>query len=57
MNENGIMCLARIGKDGKFAKLNPPEPIIVAPLKVGAAWDSNGEVAGIKMRQHFTVVG
>lgn len=57
VNENGIMCVARSGKDGKIAKLNPPEPIIVAPLKVGAAWDSNGEVAGIKMRQHFTVVG
>ncbi|HWM25635.1 MAG TPA: hypothetical protein VNP98_12495 [Chthoniobacterales bacterium] len=57
VNENGVMCLARSGKDGKIAKLNPPEPVIVGPLKVGAAWDSSGEVAGIKMRQHFTVVG
>ncbi len=57
VNDNGIMCLARSGKDGKITKLNPPEPIIVAPLKIGAAWDSSGEVAGIKMRQHFTVVG
>lgn len=56
VNENGIMSLARSGKDGKIAKLNSPEPIIVAPLKVGAAWDSSGEVAGIKMHQHFTVV-
>lgn len=56
VDENGITCLARSGKDGKISKLNPPEPIIVAPLKVGVAWDSSGEVAGIKMRQHFTVV-
>ncbi len=56
VNENGVMCLARSGKDGKITKLSPPEPIIVAPLKVGAAWDSSGEVAGIKMRQHFTIV-
>ncbi|HEV2841051.1 MAG TPA: hypothetical protein VGW39_07000 [Chthoniobacterales bacterium] len=56
VDENGIACLARSGKDGNITKLNPPEPIIVAPLKVGTAWDSNGEVAGIKMRQHFTVV-
>jgi hypothetical protein len=56
VDENGIVCLARGGKDGKVTKLSPAEPIIAAPLKVGAAWDSNGEVAGIKMRQHFTVV-
>lgn len=55
-DENGVACLARSGKDGKIAKLNPPEPVIVAPLNVGATWDSSGEVAGIKMRQHFTVV-
>lgn len=57
VSESGIMCLARSGKDGKIAKLNPPEPVIVAPLKVGASWDSSGEVAGIKMHQRFTVVG
>ena len=55
-DENGIVCLARSGKDGKITKLNPPEPIIAAPLKVGAAWDLESEVLGIKMHQHFTVV-
>jgi hypothetical protein len=56
IDENGIACLARSGKDGKVAKLNPPEPIIAAPLKVGAAWELEGEVFGIKMHQRFTVV-
>ena len=56
VDENGIACLARSGKDGKITKLNPPEPIIAAPLKVGAAWELEGEVAGIKMHQRFTVV-
>jgi hypothetical protein len=56
VSEQGIVCVARSGKDGKIAKLNPPETIIAAPLQVGAAWDSEGEVAGIKMHQHFTVV-
>src|ERR1700730_14045209 len=55
-DENGIVCLARSGKDGKITKLNPPEPLIAAPLKVGAAWDLESEVLGIKMHQHFTVV-
>jgi hypothetical protein len=56
VNEQGIVCLARSGKDGKMSKLNPPEIIVPAPLKVGAAWDSEGEVLGNKIHQHFTVV-
>jgi hypothetical protein len=56
VNEHGIVCLARSGKDGKIAKLDPPETIIAAPLKVGASWDLEGEVAGIKIHQHFNVV-
>lgn len=56
VDENGVACLARSGKDGKIAKLNPPEPIIAAPLKVGAAWELEGEAAGMKMHQRFTVL-
>lgn len=56
VDDKGIVCLARSGKDGKITKLNPPEPIIAAPLKVGAAWELEGEAAGVKMHQHFTVV-
>lgn len=55
-DENGIVCLARSGKDGKITKLNPPEPIIAAPLKVGTAWELESEVAGIKTHQHCTVM-
>jgi hypothetical protein len=56
VDEKGIACLARGGKDGKIAKLNPPDPIIVAPLKVGGAWELEGEAAGMKMHQRFTVL-
>ena len=56
VDEKGVACLARSGKDGKIAKLNPPEPIIAAPLKVGAAWEAEGEAAGMKMHQRFTVL-
>jgi hypothetical protein len=55
-DEKGVLCLARSGKDGKIAKLNPPEPIIAAPLKVGGTWETEGEAAGMKMHQHFTVL-
>lgn len=56
VDEKGVVCLARGGKDGKITKLNPPEPIIAAPLKVGGAWESEGEAAGMKMHQRFTVL-
>ncbi len=56
VDEKGIACLGRIGKDGKLVKLNPPEPIIAAPLKVGGTWESEGEAAGVKMHQRFTVL-
>jgi hypothetical protein len=56
VDEKGIICLARSGKDGKITKLNPPAPIIVAPLKVGAAWEFEGEAAGITTHQHCTVL-
>jgi hypothetical protein len=56
VDEKGIICLARGGKDGKIAKLNPPETIVAAPLKVGGAWEVEGEAAGMKMHQRFTVV-
>ena len=55
-DEEGVTRLARGGKDGQLTKLNPPEAIVVAPLRVGAEWESDGEVEGIKMHQHFTVV-
>jgi hypothetical protein len=56
VDQNGIACLARSGKDGKITKLNPPQPIIAAPLEVGAAWELEGEVLGNKMHQRFSVV-
>jgi hypothetical protein len=56
VDQNGIVCLARSGKDGKIVKLSPPEPIVAAPLEGGAAWELESEVLGIKMHQRFTVV-
>jgi hypothetical protein len=56
VDANGIVCLARGGTDGKVTKLDPPQPIIAAPLKVGTAWELEGEAAGIKTHQHCTVM-
>ncbi len=57
VGDDGVVCHARTGKDGKMKTLSPPQTIVPAVLKTGAAWDFDDEVAGIKMHQHFTVAG
>jgi hypothetical protein len=56
VNEHGIVCFARSEKEGKLAKLDPPETLVPAPLKVGATWDLDGDVIGMRIHQHLTVV-
>ena len=57
VDEKGVVCHFRAGKDGRLAKLDPPQLIIPPDLKPGASWDSDGEVAGMEIHQHFTVTG
>jgi cell division septation protein DedD len=55
LDDHGLVCHFRAGKDGRMARLDPPQTIVPASLKVGDSWDSDGVVAGMEMRQHFTV--
>ena len=57
LDDKGLVCHARGGRDGRIAKLDPPQVLLPAALKIGDSWDSDGEVAGMEMRQHFTVAG
>jgi len=56
VSDGGLLREARSGKDGKLAKLDPPQIILPAALKIGDTWDSEDEVLGNPMQQHFTVV-
>src|SRR5438477_10016875 len=56
VDEHGISCWARINLDGQLVKLNPPQPVIAAPLKKGAGWDFNGQAGELEVRQHYDVV-
>lgn len=56
VNDRGVVCTARGGRDGKIVKVDPPATIVPATLKVGDTWDSEGPVAGMEMQQHFTVL-
>ncbi|OLE55144.1 MAG: hypothetical protein AUG51_04695 [Acidobacteria bacterium 13_1_20CM_3_53_8] len=55
LDEHGWVCHFRGGRDGRMAKLDPPQTIVPATIKAGDSWDSDGEVAGMEMRQHFVV--
>ena len=57
MDDKGLVCHGRGGKDGRIAKLDPPQVLMPGALKIGDAWDSDGEMAGMEMHQHFTVAG
>jgi hypothetical protein len=57
INEQGIVCCARINLDGELVKFNPPQTMIAAPLKKGGAWDFNGQAGELKVHQHYDVVG
>ncbi len=56
VDDHGITCWARINLDGELVKFNPPQTIIAAPLKKGAAWDFNGQAGELKVQQHYAVV-
>src|SRR6266513_1984841 len=57
VDDHGIFCWARINLDGELVNFNPPQTMIAAPLKKGAAWDFNGQAGDLKVQQHYDVVG
>ena len=57
INEQGIVCWARINLDGELVSFNPPQMMIANPLKKGASWDFNGQASDLKVHQHYDVLG
>jgi hypothetical protein len=55
LDDHGWVCHFRAGKDGRMAKLDPPQIIVPGTIKTGDSWDTDGEVAGMEIRQHFVV--
>jgi hypothetical protein len=55
LDDHGWVCHVRGGRDGRMAKLDPPQTLIPGAIKVGDSWESDGEVAGMEMRQQFKV--
>jgi hypothetical protein len=57
VDEHGITCWARVNLDGELVKFSPPQTMISAPLKKGAAWNFNGQAGDLKVQQHYDVLG
>src|SRR5438093_6594704 len=57
VNDQGIICWARINLDGELVKFNPPQTMIAAPLRKGDRWDFNGQAGELTVHQRYDVVG
>jgi hypothetical protein len=57
IDEQRVICWARINLDGQLVKFNPPQAIIASPLRTGAGWDFNGLAGELKVQQHYDVIG
>lgn len=57
VDENGIICWARINLDGELIKFNPPQTMVAAPLKPGTTWDFDGRAGELKVDQQYNVIG
>jgi hypothetical protein len=57
VDEHGITCWARVNLDGELVKFSPPQTMIAAPLKKGAAWNFDGEAGELKVQQSYNVLG
>src|SRR5215472_14241152 len=57
VDEHGITCWARVNLDGELVKFTPPQTMIAAPLKKGAAWNFDGRAGELKVQQHYDVLG
>src|SRR5881275_970330 len=53
---HGITCWARINLDGELVKFSPPQTMIAAPLKKGAAWNFDGQAGELKVQQHYDIL-
>lgn len=57
LDDRGLLCHFRAGKDGRMARLDPAQTLLPGGIKVGDSWESDGEVAGMEVHQHFKVAG
>jgi hypothetical protein len=55
VDNHGITCWVRINLDGELIKFTPPQTMVAAPLKLGAAWNFDGQAGDLKVQQQYNV--
>lgn len=55
VDDHGITCWARINLDGELIKFNPPQRMVVAPLRLGATWNFDGQASDLNVHQQYNV--
>ncbi len=54
---HGIICWGKINLEGELIEIDPPQTMIAAPLKPGATWNFESQVANLKVNQRYDVAG
>lgn len=57
IEEEGIVCPARIDPQGATVKLIPPQEMIVEPVEKGKRWRFDGKIADKKVIQDYEITG
>ena len=57
VDQQGILCWARVDEKGDLIKLSSPQTMVANPLRTGLTWNFEGEVAQTKVEQAYRVVG
>lgn len=55
VDENAVTCYARISEQGELIKLDPPQKMLVAPVRVGTKWDYKGKIEDMDVRQEYKI--
>lgn len=57
VDEHGIFVAARVNQYGELTRIDPPQSMIVAPLKAGASWQFDGKSGDAIVHQDYKVIG
>lgn len=55
IDDQAMTCYARIMEDGQMFKLDPPQKMLLAPIKTGTKWEYDGTIGHEKVQQQYSI--
>jgi hypothetical protein len=55
VDDQAVTCYARISENGQMFKLDPPQKMLMAPIKTGTKWEYDGTIADEKVHQQYSI--